>query len=152
MKLILNIVTSAYLLSLLVMAFWTNLRPFYINHWNRTEILTKINITFKPDLEMETIDIIMVVNLVVVAVAGKFSFTSETMKLTHVILFQQFLVIYWLWLLFPTFDQNTDRSSPCFSSIPSLLFSTCRCVTFFMLFWAFLTSSMLTFTRPISTQ
>ena len=95
MKSILNIVTSAYLLSLLVMAFWTNLRPFYNNHWNRTEILTEINITFKPDLEMETIDVIMVVNLVVVAVAGKFSFTSETMKLTHhVILFQLFLVIY----------------------------------------------------------
>ena len=73
MKSILNIVTSAYLLSLLVMAFWTNLRPFYINHWNRT-MMTEINITFKPDREMETIDIIMVVNLVVVAVAGKFSF------------------------------------------------------------------------------
>ena len=54
------------------MAFWTNLRPFYINHWNRT-MMTEINITFKPDREMETIDIIMVVNLVVVAVAGKFS-------------------------------------------------------------------------------
>ena len=84
MKLILNIVTSAYLLSLLVMAFWTNLRPLYINHWNRTEMMTEINITYNPDLEMKTIDIVMVVNLVVVAVAGKFSFNSETIKLTLV--------------------------------------------------------------------
>ena len=153
MKLILNIVTSAYLLSLLVMAFWTNLRPLYINHWNRTEMMTEINITSNPDLEMKTIDIVMVVNLVVVSVAGKFSFHSETIiKLTLVIWFQPFLVIYWLWLHFPTFDPNTDKSSPCFSSTPSLSFSTCLCVTFSMLFWAFLTSSMLIFTRPISTQ
>ena len=47
-------------------------------------MMTEINITYNPDLEMKTIDIVMVVNLVVVAVAGKFSFNSETIKLTLV--------------------------------------------------------------------
>ena len=47
-------------------------------------MMTEINITSNPDLEMKTIDIVMVVNLVVVAVAGKFSFNSETIKLTLV--------------------------------------------------------------------
>ena len=51
------------------MAFWTNLRPFYINHWNWTDVLPGQNITFEPDLEVKTIDILMVVNLVLVAVA-----------------------------------------------------------------------------------
>ena len=73
MRIILNIVTSVYILSIIVMAFWTNLRPFYINHWNRTDVLPGENITFKPDLEVKTIDILMVVNLVLVAVVGKFS-------------------------------------------------------------------------------
>merc|ERR1712110_144445 len=41
-----------------------------INHWNRTEMLPDINITVKPDPEMETLDIAMVVNLVVVAVVA----------------------------------------------------------------------------------
>ena len=77
MNIILNIVTSAYLLSIIVMAFWTNIRPSYINHWNRTEMLPDINITVKPDPEMETLDIVMVVNLVVVAVVGKFSFLHK---------------------------------------------------------------------------
>ena len=73
MRIILNTVTSAYLLSMIVMAFWTNIRPFYVNHWNRTDVLPGKDITFKPDLEVETIDIVMVVNLVLVAVVGKFS-------------------------------------------------------------------------------
>ena len=77
MNIILNIVTSAYLLSIIVMAFWTNIRPSYINHWNRTEMLPDIKINVKPDQEMETLDIVMVVNLVVVAVAGKFSFLHK---------------------------------------------------------------------------
>ena len=59
------------------MAFWTNIRPSYINHWNRTEMLPDININVKTDQEMETLDIVMVVNLVVVAVAGKFSFLDK---------------------------------------------------------------------------
>ena len=74
MNIILNIVTSAYLLSIIVMAFWTNIRPSYINHWNRTEMLPD---PVKPDPEMETLDIVMVVNLVVVAVVGKFSFLHK---------------------------------------------------------------------------
>ena len=74
MNIILNIVTSAYLLSIIVMAFWTNIRPSYINHWNRTEMLPD---PVKPDPEMETLDIVMVVNLVVVAVVGKFSFLRK---------------------------------------------------------------------------
>ena len=49
-------------------------------------MMTEINITSNPDLEMKTIDIVMVVNLVVVSVAGEFSFHSETnFKLTLVI-------------------------------------------------------------------
>ena len=74
MNIILNIVTSAYLLSIIVMAFWTNIRPSYINHWNITEMLPD---PVKPDPEMETLDIVMVVNLVVVAVVGKFSFLHK---------------------------------------------------------------------------
>ena len=56
------------------MAFWTNIRPSYINHWNRKEMLPD---PVKPDPEMETLDIVMVVNLVVVAVVGKFSFLHK---------------------------------------------------------------------------
>ena len=56
------------------MAFWTNIRPSYINHWNITEMLPD---PVKPDPEMETLDIVMVVNLVVVAVVGKFSFLHK---------------------------------------------------------------------------
>ena len=70
MRLILNIVTASYLLSLIVMAFWTNIRPFYINHWNRTEMLDEMNISVEQEPEIEMIDIIMVVNLVAVAFTG----------------------------------------------------------------------------------
>ena len=77
MNIILNIVTSAYLLSIIVMAFWTNIRPSYINHWNRTNVTNITNINVKPDPEMETLDIAMAVNLVVVAVVGKFSFIHK---------------------------------------------------------------------------
>ena len=62
-------------------------------------MLPDININVKPDPEMETLDIVMVVNLVVVAVAGKFSFLH---KYSIVNWFQQLLVIYWPWLLSPT--------------------------------------------------
>ena len=65
-----NIVTASYLLSLIVMAFWTNIRPFYINHWNRTEMLDEMNISVEQEPEIEMIDIIMVVNLVAVAFTG----------------------------------------------------------------------------------
>lgn len=71
--------TSVYLLSMIVMAFWTNLRPFYINHWNTTDVLPGKDITLKPDLEMKTIDIVMVVNLVLIAVVGKFSYIHSFM-------------------------------------------------------------------------
>ena len=94
---LLDMITAAYLLSLIVMPFWTNLRPIYINHWNKTKslcisqqssnslvqepplTLLKLNKTeylknIKNDTEkdLDNTDILMVGNQVLVAVFGKF--------------------------------------------------------------------------------
>ena len=94
---LLDMITAAYLLSLIVLPFWTNLRPIYINHWNKTKSLCisqsndslglepppltlfKLNQTeylknIKNDTEkdLDNADILMVGNQVLVAVFGKF--------------------------------------------------------------------------------
>ena len=69
---ILNIVTTAYFLSMIVMAFWTNIRPFYIHDsWNNTELLSLTNLSHKTDSELGSLDIIVIINLVVVSLVGK---------------------------------------------------------------------------------
>ena len=65
---VLNIITAAYFLSLIVMAVWANIRPIYINRWNKTEYLEKLNNTETP---LDYIDILTVANQVSVAVFGK---------------------------------------------------------------------------------
>ena len=78
---LLNIVTSAYFLSLIVMAFWTNIRPIYVNdYWNRTnfseyaiQLLSQKNVSYKTEQELGSLDIIVVINLVLVSAFGKWS-------------------------------------------------------------------------------
>ena len=69
---ILNIVTSVYLLSIIVMAFWTNIRPFYINDlWNKSQPSPQEDLSYKTDSELGSLDIIVVINLVMVSLVGK---------------------------------------------------------------------------------
>ena len=94
---LLDMITAAYLLSMVVLPFWTNLRPIYINHWNKTkslcigrsndslvleppQTLFKLNKTeylknTKNDTEtdLDNVDILMAANQAVVAVFGTFS-------------------------------------------------------------------------------
>ena len=65
---LLNVVTSAYLFSILLMAVWTNIRPIHINNLNETEVTVAGN-TNKE--ELGDADIIVLINLVVLAVVGK---------------------------------------------------------------------------------
>ena len=66
---LLNLTTAAYLLSLIVMAFWTNIRPLYINHWNKTEYL--MNLKNVNRTKVDDVDIIMAANQIVIAALGK---------------------------------------------------------------------------------
>ena len=69
---ILNIVTTAYFLSMIVMAFWTNIRPFYVNDfWNKTQLSPHENASYKANQEFESFDIIVVINLVMASIFGK---------------------------------------------------------------------------------
>ena len=69
---ILNIVTTAYFLSMIVMAFWTNIRPFYVNDfWNKTQLSPHENVSDKANQEFESFDIIVVINLVMASIFGK---------------------------------------------------------------------------------
>ena len=72
-KMILNIVTSVYFLSMIVMAFWTNIRPFYVHDssWNKTQLRSQKNVTYKTEQELGSLDIIVVINLVMVSFFGK---------------------------------------------------------------------------------
>ena len=89
---ILNIVTSVYFLSMIVMAFWTNIRPFYVHdHWNKTQLSSQKNVTYKTEQELGSLDIIVVINLVMVSLFGKWSLIRNNMELFDQ--FQQFLVI-----------------------------------------------------------
>ena len=93
-KMILNIVTSVYFLSMIVMAFWINIRPFYVHdHWNKTQLLSQKNVTYKTEQELGSLDIIVVINLhlVMVSLFGKWSLIRNYMELFDQ--FQQFLVI-----------------------------------------------------------
>ena len=67
---LLNIITAAYFISLIVMTFWTNIRPSYVNYWNKTEYL--MNLKNQTKTEVDDIDVIMAANQVVIAVLGKF--------------------------------------------------------------------------------
>ena len=67
-KMVLNIITAAYFLSLIVMAVCANIRPIYYNPWNKTEYLEQLNDTETP---LDYIDILTVANQVAVAVFGK---------------------------------------------------------------------------------
>ena len=50
------------------MAFWTNIRPFYINNWNETEVTEEgANTDIK---ELGDVDILIIINLVVIAIVG----------------------------------------------------------------------------------
>ena len=69
---ILNIITSAYLLSMIVMAFWTNIRPFYVNEkWNSTKLSSQENFDVKTEHDWGILDMIVVANLLTVAFVGK---------------------------------------------------------------------------------
>ena len=71
-KMILNIVTTAYFLSMILMAFWTNIRPFYIHDsWNDTQMSPLTNLSHNTDSELGSLDIIVIINLVVVSLVGK---------------------------------------------------------------------------------
>ena len=71
MKMILlNIITAVYFISLIVMTFWTNIRPSYVNYWNKTEYL--MNLKNQNKAEVDDIDVIMAANQMVIAVLGKF--------------------------------------------------------------------------------
>ena len=73
---VLNIVTSAYFSSMLLMALYTNIRPlFYINIWNETEVIEEAGNA--DDAELGDADIIMIANLVVLSVVGKWSFIKH---------------------------------------------------------------------------
>lgn len=52
------------------MTFWTNIRPSYVNYWNKTEYL--MNLKNQTKTEVDDIDVIMAANQVVIAVLGKF--------------------------------------------------------------------------------
>ena len=65
---LLKVITGAYFLSLVVMIFWTNVRPNYINYWNKTEHLKKHRNNM--ELDLDNTDIIMIANQAVVAVFG----------------------------------------------------------------------------------
>ena len=67
---LLNIVTFIYFSSMLLMALYTNIKPlFYINIWNVTEVIEEDDNT--DDTELRSVDIIIIVNLLVLAVVGK---------------------------------------------------------------------------------
>ena len=90
---ILNIVTTAYFLSMIVMAFWTNIRPIYVNDsWNgtnfseyATQLLSQKNVSYKTKQELGGLDIIIVViNLVLVSAFGKWSSIRNFTELFNV--------------------------------------------------------------------
>ena len=69
---VLNIVTSVYFSSMLLMALYTNIRPlFYINILNETEVIEEAENT--DNAELGDADIIMIANLVVLSFVGKWS-------------------------------------------------------------------------------
>ena len=69
---ILNIVTSVYLFSIIVMAFWTNIRAFCINDFlKKSQLSTQEDSSYKTDSELGSLDIIVVINLVMVSLVGK---------------------------------------------------------------------------------
>ena len=68
---LLNIITAAYFISLIVMTFWTNIRPSFVNYWNKTEYLIKMQNQTRT--EVDNIDIAMAVNQAVIAVLGTYS-------------------------------------------------------------------------------
>ena len=73
---LLNIVTSVYFSSLLLLALYTNIKPlFYLNIWNETEVIEKADNT--DEAKLEDVDIIMIINLVVLSVVGKWSFIKQ---------------------------------------------------------------------------
>lgn len=67
---LLNTITAAYLVSLVVMIFWTNVRPSFVNYWNKTEYL--MNLKNQTQTEVDDIDKIMAANQAVIAVLGNF--------------------------------------------------------------------------------
>ena len=73
---LLNIVTSVYFSSMLLLALYTNIKPlFYLNIWNETEVIEKADNT--DEAKLEDVDIIMIINLVVLSVVGKWSFIKQ---------------------------------------------------------------------------
>ena len=60
---------------MLLMALYTNIKPlFYINIWNVTEVIEEDDNT--DDTELRSVDIIIIVNLLVLAVVGKGNFSN----------------------------------------------------------------------------
>ena len=84
---LLNIVTSVYFSSMLLMALYANI-TFYVNNnnWNETDVTCRSDsryycLTEKADItgivEPDYVDIIMIVNLVVLSVVGKVNFYAN---------------------------------------------------------------------------
>ena len=79
---ILNIVTTAYFLSMIVMALWTNIRPFYIHDsWNNTQLSPLTNLSQKTDSELGSLDIIVIINLVIVSLVGVEELASTHLRI-----------------------------------------------------------------------
>ena len=73
---VLNIVTSVYFSSMLLMALYTNIRPlFYINILNETEVIEEADNT--DDAELGDADIIIIVNLLILSVVSKWNFIKH---------------------------------------------------------------------------
>ena len=65
-------IESLYFLSLVVMIVVTNVRPIFINYWNKTEYLinkNKSDVNLQEDLEQWESDI-MVANQIIITVLG----------------------------------------------------------------------------------
>ena len=73
---IINLVTSVYFSSMLIMALYTNIRPlFYINIRNETEVIEEAGNT--DDAELGDADIIIIVNLLILSVVSKWNFIKH---------------------------------------------------------------------------
>ena len=63
---------------MLLMALYTNIKPlFYINIWNITEVIEEAEADNTNDTKLRPTDIIIIVNLLVLAVVGKQIFSKH---------------------------------------------------------------------------
>ena len=63
---------------MLLMALYTNIKPlFYINIWNVTDVIEEAEADNTNDSKLRPTDIIIIVNLLVLAVVGKQIFSKH---------------------------------------------------------------------------